>query len=180
MFSLSTSVFPCQYHFTIAPYSFIHLPPTLHKDFLPLLQFSPVSIIPPLLPTHSSTYHSLSIKFFSPRTSVFPCQYHSPIAPYSFIHLPPTLYKVFLPVLQFSPVFTFHHSSTLNLTHYHRRCVMLATDSILTQYTSLSLSLSIYIYIYTYLTLPLPETLDYELHGTVVSIRFGKWLHPLL
>ena len=43
-------------------------------------------------------------RFFSPRTSVFPCQYHSTIAPYSFIHLPPTLYNVFLPVLQFSPV----------------------------------------------------------------------------
>ena len=42
--------------------------------FLPALQFSPVSIIPPWLYTHS------------------------------FIHLPPTLYNVFLPVLQFSPV----------------------------------------------------------------------------
>ena len=30
----------------------------------------------------------------------FPCQYHSTIAPYSFIHLPPTLYCIFLPVLQ--------------------------------------------------------------------------------
>ena len=34
---------------------------------------------------------------FYSRTSVFPCQYHSTIAPYSFIHLPPTLYNVFLP-----------------------------------------------------------------------------------
>jgi hypothetical protein len=33
---------------------------------------------------------------------VFPCQYHSTNATYSFIHLPPTLYIVFLPVLQFS------------------------------------------------------------------------------
>ena len=41
----------------------------------------------------------------SPSPSVFPCQYHSTIAPYSFIHLPPTLYNVFLPVLQFSPVY---------------------------------------------------------------------------
>ena len=51
--SLSTSVFPCQYHSTIAPYSFIHLPPTLYNVFLPVLQFFPVSIIPPMLRTHS-------------------------------------------------------------------------------------------------------------------------------
>jgi hypothetical protein len=30
---------------------------------------------------------------FSPSSSVFPCQYHSTNAPYSFIHLPPTLYN---------------------------------------------------------------------------------------
>ena len=47
-----TSVFPCQYHSTIAPYSFIHLPPTLYNVFLPALQFSPDSIIPPLLHIH--------------------------------------------------------------------------------------------------------------------------------
>ena len=64
-FSASTSVFPCQYHSTIAPYSFIHLPPTLYNVFLPVLQFSPVSIIPPLLHTHSSIYHPRCIMFFS-------------------------------------------------------------------------------------------------------------------
>ena len=37
----------------------IHLPPTLHNVFLPVLQFSPVNIIPPLLHTHSSTTHAL-------------------------------------------------------------------------------------------------------------------------
>ena len=31
---------------------FIHLPPTLYNVFLPVLQVSPVSIIPPLLHTH--------------------------------------------------------------------------------------------------------------------------------
>jgi len=142
--------FPCQYHSTNAPYSFIHLPPTLYNVFLPALRFplsvsfhqssilihspttqaakcfspstsvSPVSIIPPMLHTHSSIYHQSCI-MFSPSTSVspvstippmlhthlfiyhprcimfswqqfsFPCQYHSTIAPYSFIHLPPTL-----------------------------------------------------------------------------------------
>ena len=111
--------FPCQYHSTNAPYSFIHLPPTLYNVFLPALQFplsvsfhqcsilihsstthavcfslstsvSPVSIIPPMLHNHSFIYHQHSIMFFSQRFS-FSCQYHSTNAPYSFIHLPPTL-----------------------------------------------------------------------------------------
>ena len=64
-FSPSTSVFPCQYHSTIAPYSFIHLQPTLYNVFLPVLQFSPVSIILPLLHTHSSIYSPRFILFFS-------------------------------------------------------------------------------------------------------------------
>jgi hypothetical protein len=51
-FSASTSVFPCQYHSTNAPYSFIHLPHTLYNVFLQVLQFSPVSIIPLMLHTH--------------------------------------------------------------------------------------------------------------------------------
>jgi len=153
-FSPSTSVFPWQYHSTIAPYSFILLPPTLYNVFLPVLQFSPVTIIPPLLHTHSFNYHPRCIMFFSqnfsfplsvsfhhcsilihsstthavwcfsPSTSVFPCQYHSAISPYSFIHLPPTLYNVFLPVLQFSPVSIIppllHNHSSI----YHPRCIM--------------------------------------------------------
>jgi len=65
IFSPSTSVFPCQYHPTFASYSFIHLPPTLYNVFLPVLQFFPVSIIPPLLHTHSSIYHPRCIMFFS-------------------------------------------------------------------------------------------------------------------
>ena len=122
--------FPCQYHSTNAPYSFIHLPPTLHNVFLPVLQFplsvsfhqrsilihpsttnavknfsfctsvSPVSIISPMLHTHSFIYHPRCIMFFSQHFS-FPCQYQSTNAPYSFIHLPHTLYNVFLPALQF-------------------------------------------------------------------------------
>ena len=44
----------------------VHLPPhTLHDVFLPVLQFSYVSIIPPLLHTHSSIYHPRCIMFFS-------------------------------------------------------------------------------------------------------------------
>jgi len=56
---------------------------------------------------------------FLPNTKVFPqyfsfpCQYHSTNAPYSFIHLPPTLYNVFLPVLQFPLSLSFHQSSIL-------------------------------------------------------------------
>jgi len=99
---LITTVFPCRYHSTIAPYSFIHLPPTLYNVFLPVFQFSPVSIIPPLLHTHSFIYHLRCIMFFSQSFS-FPLSvsfHHCSI----FIHLPPTLYNVFLPVFQFSPV----------------------------------------------------------------------------
>ena len=63
--SSSTTALYCQYHSTIAPYSFIHLTPTLYNVFLPVLQFSPVSIIPPLLHTHSAIYHPPCIMFFS-------------------------------------------------------------------------------------------------------------------
>ena len=62
---LSTSVFPCQYHSTNAPYPFIHLPPTLCNISLPVLQFSPVSSIPPMFHTHSFTYHPHYIMFLS-------------------------------------------------------------------------------------------------------------------
>jgi len=50
--------FPCQYHSTNAPYSFIHLPPTLCNVFLPVLQFL-LSFIPPMLHTHAFIYTSL-------------------------------------------------------------------------------------------------------------------------
>ena len=64
-FSPSTSVFPCQYHSTIVPYSFIHLPLTLYNVFLPVFQVSPVSVIPPLLLTHSFIHYPRRIMFFS-------------------------------------------------------------------------------------------------------------------
>jgi hypothetical protein len=59
--SPNTSAFPCQYNSTYAPYSFIHLPPTLYNVSLPVLQFSPVSIIPPMLHTHSFICHRCCI-----------------------------------------------------------------------------------------------------------------------
>ena len=142
MFFSQYFILPCQYHSTIAPYSSINLPPALYNGFLPILQFplsvsfhhcsilihpstthavccfspstsvSPVSIIPPLLHTHPSINHPHCIMFFS-QYFIFPSQYHSTIAPYSSIHLPPTLYYVFLPVLQFPLSVSFHHCSIL-------------------------------------------------------------------
>jgi len=155
-FCPSTSVFPCQYHSTIASYSFIHLPPTVCRVFLPALRYSPVSTIPPLLHTHSSIYHPqcvvflsqhfsipLSVPFnhcsilihpstthsvscFSPSTSVFPRQYHSTIAPYSLIHLPPTVCRVFLPVLRYSlfPVRTIPPLLHTHSSIYYPQCVV--------------------------------------------------------
>jgi hypothetical protein len=74
---------------------------------------------------------------FSPITSVFPCQYHSTIAPYPFIHLPPTLYNVSLPALQFSPVSTiplsvpFHQCSILIFIYLRQcTCLNLTTDNV--------------------------------------------------
>jgi hypothetical protein len=84
----------------------------LGQVFLPVLGFSPVSIIPPMLHTHSFIYHRCCIMFLSQYFS-FPCQYHSTTAPYSFIHLPPTLYNVSLPVLQFPLSVSFHQRSIL-------------------------------------------------------------------
>jgi hypothetical protein len=75
--------------------------------FIPVHPFSPVSIIPQMLHTHSFIYHRRCIMFFSQYSS-FPRQYHSTNAPYSFIRLPPTLYNVFLPVLQFPLSVPFH------------------------------------------------------------------------
>ena len=62
---------------------------TVYNVFLPVLQFSPVSIILLLLHTHSSIYHPRCIMFFSQHFS-FPLSgplHHSTIAPHSFIHL---------------------------------------------------------------------------------------------
>jgi len=59
-FSPNTSVFPCQYHSTNVPYLFIHLPPTLYNVSLPLLQFSPASVIPPLLQTHLHLHNAIT------------------------------------------------------------------------------------------------------------------------
>ena len=67
--------------------------------------------------------------FFSQYFS-FSCQYHSTIAPYSFIHLPSTLYNVFLPVLQFPLSVSFHQFSTV--TWYHASLASSLLSSICT------------------------------------------------
>jgi len=127
--------FPCQYHSAIAPYSFIHLPPTLYNVFLPVLQFPlSVSFHHSSILIHPSTTHAIC---FSPSTSVFPCQHYSTIAPYSFIHLPPTLYNVFFPALQFSPVSIIPPLLHTHPFNYHPRCTMFFS-----QYFSFPLSVS--------------------------------------
>ena len=76
--------------------------------FSPSTSVSPVSIIPPMLHTlsfirsfiYSFIYQWGCIIIFS-QYLIFSCQYNSTNAPYSFIHLQPTLYNVFLPALQF-------------------------------------------------------------------------------
>ena len=110
----------CQYRSTIAPFPFIHLPPIFYIIYLPVLQLFPVSTRTPLLHTLSSIRNPQCIIFF-PSTSVFHCQYLSTIAPYSFTHLPPKLYNIYLPALQISPVSIdppfLHTLSTIFLPH---------------------------------------------------------------
>jgi len=96
---------------------------SLSQVSLPELQFSPVNTIPPMLHTHSFTYHPRYIMFLS-QYFRFPCQYHSTNAPYPFIHLPPTLYNVYLPVPQFSPVSTIPPMLHTHSFTYHPRCIM--------------------------------------------------------
>ena len=127
--------FPLSVSFHHCSYPFIHLQNTLYNVSLPVIQFSPVSTNPPMLHTHSFTYHPRYIRYISqefslpvsnipqllrinsfnynPRYTMFPSQYFSfPLSvpfhqcPYQFIHLQHTLYNVILPVIQFSPVST--------------------------------------------------------------------------
>ena len=73
----------------------------------------------------------------SPSTSVFPCQYHSTYHPHPFIHLPPTLYNVSLPVPQFSPVSTIPPTLHTHSFTYHPHYIIF-----LSQYFSFPLSVS--------------------------------------
>jgi len=102
IFSPSTSVSPCQYHSINVPYKLIHIPPTLYNVYLPVLQFSSVSTIPPMLHTHlhlpPTLYNIfLSVLQFSPLRTIPPLLH-------THLHLPPTLYNVFLPVFPVPPV----------------------------------------------------------------------------
>ena len=90
--------FPCQYNSPNAPYSFIHLPPTQYNVFLPVLQL-PLSV----------SFHQCSILIHSSTT---------------------TLYNIFLPVPQFPPIsiippmphthsFTYSRHSIMFFSQYH-------------------------------------------------------------
>jgi hypothetical protein len=71
----------------------ILLPPILYNVFLPVLQFSPVSTIPPLLHTHPSIYHPCCIMFFSQYFS-FPLSVSFHHCSILIIHLPPIVYNL--------------------------------------------------------------------------------------
>ena len=117
---------PCQYHSTNAPYSFNHLPPTLYNILLPVLQLPlSVSFQQCSIHIHSSTTHAVR---FSPSISLFPCQYHFTNAPYSFIHLPLTLYNVFLPVLQYPLSVSFHQCCIFHHLHGARGRSLLTVE----------------------------------------------------
>ena len=102
--------FPCQYHSTIAPYTLIHLPPTLYNVFLPALQFSPVSIIPPLLHTHSFIYHPRCIMFLSQHFS-FPLSVS--------FHQCPIIFMFPLPGGQLASPLNLSKISAVSETWYH-------------------------------------------------------------
>ena len=113
VFSPSTSVFPCQYHSTIAPYSSIHLPPTMYTVFLPVLQFFPASIIPPLLHTHSSIYHPHCTMFFLPVLQYSPVSIIPPLLhTHSFIYHPHCI-LFFSQYFSFPLSVSFQHCSIL-------------------------------------------------------------------
>ena len=73
------------------------LEPVLSQPNLQLLIISSTATYQPNSPRGQIRRHADLWTGFCTCTSVLPCQYHSTIALYSFIHLPPTLYDVFLP-----------------------------------------------------------------------------------
>jgi len=106
--------------------------------FLPVLQFSPVSIISPLLHTYSSIYHPHCIMFFS--------QYFNFTLSVSFHHCsilihPSTTHTVnfVLPVRQFPPVSIIPPLLHTNSSIYHPHCIRFFS-----QYFSFPLSVLFY------------------------------------
>jgi hypothetical protein len=93
--------FPCKYYSTIAPHLFIHLPHMLYRILLPVLQFSLVSIISPLLHTLSNMFLKFCIICFSQDFNfLLSLTYHH----CSVLFHPPSTHtlKFFLWVLKFS------------------------------------------------------------------------------
>ena len=85
---------------------------------------------------HSSTTHA--VKCFSPSTSVFPCQYHSTIAPYpppSSVTVKESIAIPLLPFWSFMAgymvtfTFTFYPQICFQITRFGRRCLTLTTYS---------------------------------------------------
>ena len=149
--------FPSQYHSSNSPYSFIHLPPTLYKVFLPVLQF-PLSVsyhhapytfihLPPTLynvflpmlqfPTSVSSYQfsiliqsstTDVVQCFSPSTSVSPVSIIPPM-----LHIHSFIYHR-RSIMLFSQYFSFpfQYHSINSHTHsfiYHRRCIMFSPST---------------------------------------------------
>ena len=92
-----------------------------------------------MLHTHSFIYHPRCIMFFSQHFS-FPCQYHSTNAPYSFIHLPPTLYNVFSPITSVFPCQYLSTNSPYSFIHFLERNISISNVNIIDRTNSVSVS----------------------------------------
>ena len=131
-----TSGFPNQEYSTIAPYLFIHLLPTLYNISLPVLQFSSVSKIPPLLHIHPSNYHPRCIMFLSQYfTSPLSVTFH-----HCFILIQPSTTHA---VLYFSPSTSVSTVSIIPpLLHTHSSLCHPPCITFFSQYFSSPLSVS--------------------------------------
>jgi uncharacterized membrane protein (DUF485 family) len=127
--------FPRQYYSNNAPYSLIHPPPTPYNAFLRALQFSPVSIILPLLHTHSFIYHPCCILFFSQYFS-FPLSvsFH-----HCYIHIHSSTTHT---ILFFSQYFSFPLSVSFHHCSIHIHSSTTHTKLFFSQYFSFPLSVS--------------------------------------
>jgi hypothetical protein len=99
------------------------------KGFSPSTSVSPVSVIPPMLHTHSSIYHRRCIMFFSQYFS-FPVSIIPPV-----LHTHSFIYHRRC-IMFFSPYFSFPVSIIPPVLHthsliYHRCYVILATGSVI-------------------------------------------------
>ena len=120
----------------------------LGQVFLPVIQFSSISIIPPLLHTHPS------------------------------IHLPPTLYNGFLPAFQFSPVSIIPPLLHAHPSIYHPRCIMFFSQyfSFPCQYHSTIAPTHTCIANATYVTLATDSVVKYNNYSLNVAAQSSLYL----